>query len=305
MSTPRARSGPAGATGRPVPREAAFFDLDKTVIAKAAMSALRRPLYAEGLLNKRSIARAVFTHLVYLHLGASDQRLTRIRDSLLRLTKGWRREQVLAIVEETIEEAVEPIIYQEALDLIEEHRDAGRLVVIVSASPEEIVQPLGRHLGVDATIASRAEVDGEGRYTGAMAFYAYGPYKAQAMREIAESAGIDLAASYAYSDSYTDVPMLEAVGHPVAVNPDRVLARLARDRSWEVCHFVRPVRLRDQVREHMRDRREGLATRVALSIVALGATALGLWLGRTHGSAGIRLAARLLGLDAPGPDATN
>jgi HAD superfamily hydrolase (TIGR01490 family) len=294
--------GSVGSAGQPISREAAFFDLDKTVIAKAAMSALRRPLYAEGLLNKRSIARAVFTHLVYLHLGASDQRLMRVRDSLLRLTKGWRREQVLAIVEETIEEAVEPIIYQEALDLIEGHRAAGRLVVIVSASPEEIVQPLGRYLGVDTTIASRAAIDAEGRYTGAMAFYAYGPYKAQAMQEIAERTGIDLAASYAYSDSYTDVPMLEAVGHPVAVNPDRVLARLARDRSWEVRHFIRPVRLRDQVRERMRDRREGFASRIALSLVAVVATALGLWLGRTHGSAGIRLAARLLGLDTPGAD---
>ncbi len=261
------------------------------------MSALRRPLYAEGLLSKRSIARAVFIHLVYLHLGASEQRLTRVRDSLLRLTKGWRRDQVLAIVEETIEEAVEPIIYAEALDLIERHHDEGRLVVIVSASPEEIVQPLGRHLGVDETIASRAEIDADGRYTGAMAFYAYGPYKAQAMREIAERYDIDLEASYAYSDSYTDVPMLEAVGHPVAVNPDRVLARLARDRSWDVRHFVRPVRLRDQVRDRMRDGRVHALSRVALSLLAIGATAIGLWLGRVHGPAGIRLAVRVLGLD--------
>ena len=298
MTTPPADAlRPARGSDEPARREAAFFDLDKTVIAKAAMSALRRPLYAEGLLSKRSIARAVFIHLVYLHLGASEQRLSRVRDSLLRLTKGWRRDQVLAIVEETIEEAVEPIIYAEALDLIERHHDEGRLVVIVSASPEEIVQPLGRHLGVDETIASRAEIDADGRYTGAMAFYAYGPYKAQAMREIAARYDVDLEASYAYSDSYTDVPMLEAVGHPVAVNPDRVLARLARDRSWDVRHFVRPVRLRDQVRDRMRDGRVHALSRVALSLLAIGATAIGLWLGRVHGPAGIRLAVRVLGLD--------
>ena len=97
------------------------------------------------------------------------------------------------------------------------------------------MQPLAEYLGVDGAIASRAVVDLDGRYTGEMAFYAYGPFKAEAIRDLAQFEGIDLAASYAYSDSYTDVPMLEAVGHPVAVNPDRVLARLARDRGWETC----------------------------------------------------------------------
>jgi len=117
-------------------------------------------------------------------------------------------------------------------------------VFIVSASPEEIVQPLAEYLGVDEAIATRAQVDDEGRYTGEMAFYAYGPFKAEAMRERAEAEGIDLAASYAYSDSYTDAPMLEVVGHPVAVNPDRVLLKLAREREWEVRSFTRPVPLR-------------------------------------------------------------
>lgn len=282
-------SGPGAAAATPGRREAAFFDLDKTVIAKAAMSAFRGPLYAEGLLSKRSIARAVFTHLVYLHLGASEQRLARIRESLLRLTKGWERDQVVAVVEETIEEAVEPIIYAEAMDLIEHHHEHGRLVVIVSASPEEIVRPLGRHLGVDETIASRAEVDADGRYTGAMAFYAYGPYKAAAMRELAELHDVDLDHSYAYSDSYTDLPMLEAVGHPVAVNPDRVLARLARERSWDVRHFVRPVRLRDRVRDRIwESRHRSTPTVVALTAaMAVGATAVGWWIGSARRTAGV------------------
>jgi len=100
---------------------------------------------------------------------------------------------------------------------------------------------------VDGAIASRAVVDLDGRYTGEMDFYAYGPFKAEAMRDLAVFEGIDLAESYAYSDSYTDVPMLESVGHPVAVNPDRVLARLARERGWEIVQFTRPVRLRDRV----------------------------------------------------------
>jgi phosphoserine phosphatase len=135
----------------------------------------------------------------------------------------------------------------EAIELIDQHRAAGRRTYIVSASPEEIVQPLAEYLGVDGAIASRAVVDLDGRYTGEMAFYNYGPFKADAIRSLVLFEGIDLTESYAYSDSYTDVPMLEAVGHPVAVNPDRVLARLARERGWEIRQFSRPVRLRDRV----------------------------------------------------------
>ncbi len=227
--------------------EAAFFDLDKTVIARASMVAFGRPLRREGFISRRLMLRALYGQLVYLLLGADEQRLERVREATLTLTRGWDRDHIRAIVEETLEEVVEPIIYDEALALIREHRAAGRLVMIVSASPEEVVAPLARHLGADGAIATRARVDEDGRYTGELEFYAYGPNKATAMRAFAEERGIDLAASYAYSDSATDVPMLEAVGHPVAVNPDRELLRIARERGWEVQRFVRPVRLRDRV----------------------------------------------------------
>lgn len=224
--------------------EAAFFDLDKTVIAKASMVAFGGPFYRAGLISRRHVARALYGQLVYMHLGASEQKLARIRESVLRLTRGWERERVRRIVRETLDEVVEPIVYAEAADLIAEHRAAGRRVFIVSASPEEIVQPLAEYLGADEAIASRAQVDEDGRYTGEMAFYAYGPFKAEAMQALAVAEDIDLAASYAYSDSYTDAPMLEVVGHPVVVNPDRVLLKLARERDWEVRYFNRPVPLR-------------------------------------------------------------
>src|SRR4051812_38920974 len=227
--------------------EAAFFDLDKTVIAKASMAAFGRHFYREGLISRRTLVRAVYAQLVYLHIGASEERLAEIRESVLTLTKGWDQKRVKQIVVETLDEIVEPIVYEEAEKLIEEHKAAGRRVFIVSASPEEIVEPLAGYLGVDEAISSQATVDADGRYTGEMAVYAYGPYKADIMRELAEAQGIDLEASYAYSDSYTDIPMLEAVGHPVAVNPDRVLLKVARERGWEVRSFVRPVRLRDRV----------------------------------------------------------
>ena len=226
---------------------AAFFDLDKTVIARASMVAFGGPFRRHGLLSRRLLLRALWGQLVYLQLGADEEKLVRMRDSVLALTKGWEQARISAIVRETLEEVVEPITFAEALALIDEHRAAGRKVFIVSASPEEIVTPLSRHLGADEAIASRAKLDGEGRYTGEMEFYAYGPAKAEAMQRVAADEGIDLDASYAYSDSATDLPMLEVVGHPVAVNPDRELARVARERAWEVRQFVQPVRLRDRV----------------------------------------------------------
>jgi HAD superfamily hydrolase (TIGR01490 family) len=228
------------------PAGAAFFDLDKTVIARASMVAMGKPLYRHGLISRWLLLRALWGQLVYLWVGAGEEKLTKMRDSVLRLTAGWDRDVVRRIAREAIEEVIEPIFYAEALALIAEHHVAGRPVFIVSASPEEIVAPLAEHLGIARWIATRPEVE-DGRYTGRVAFYAYGPHKAEAMREVAEREGIDLEASFAYSDSATDEPMLAAVGHPVAVNPDRELLRIARDREWEVRYFVRPVRLRDRL----------------------------------------------------------
>ncbi len=227
--------------------EAAFFDLDKTVIAKASMVAFGRPLLDAGMISRRLLVRALWSHLIFELFGADEERMRKFRESALRMTAGWDQARIRTIVADNLTEVIEPIVYEEALDLIRQHREAGRRVFIISASPAEIVVPLARYLGVDEAIASRAKVDAAGRYTGDVEFYAYGPFKADAIAEAAERLGIDLGASYAYSDSGTDLPMLEAVGHPVAVNPDRELARIARERGWEIRNFVRGVPLRARV----------------------------------------------------------
>ena len=166
---------------------------------------------------------------------------------MLQLTKGWDRNQVSSIVRETLIETIEPLIYAEALELMETHRAAGDKIYIVSAAPEEIVTPMAELLGVDGSLASRGEVDEQGRYTGTMAFYCYGPNKAVAITELAERTGIDLSRSSAYSDSATDIPMLEVVGHPFAVNPDRPLAKAAAEHGWESMTFSKPVKIRDRM----------------------------------------------------------
>jgi HAD superfamily hydrolase (TIGR01490 family) len=227
--------------------EAAFFDLDKTVIAKASMVAFGPPLYRAGMISRWLVARALWSQFVFQRRGADEDRMRKYRESALRVTRGWDQAHISAIVRDTLTEIIDPIVYDEALQLIRDHQAAGRRVYLISASPEEIVAPLAQYLGVDESIASRAKLDDEGRYTGEVDFYSYGPFKAEAIRHAAEVHDIDLAASYAYSDSATDLPMLEEVGHPVAVNPDRELARVARERGWEVRQFRNGVPLRDRV----------------------------------------------------------
>ncbi len=257
--------------------QAAFFDLDKTVIARASMVAFGPSFRRAGLLSRWLVARALYAQLVYLYLGADEERMARMRTAVLRVITGWEQDQVVRIVEDTLEAVIEPIVYSEALELIGQHRARGHKVFIVSASPEEIVAPLARYLEVDEAIATRARLDDEGRYTGEVEFYSYGPGKVEAMRHVAERDGIDLADSWAYSDSITDEPMLGAVGHPVAVNPDRDLTRVARANGWEIRRFDRPVPLD-------RDAKTTTPTRVGVAVgsAALvgGAVAGGIALGR-------------------------
>ena len=227
--------------------QAAFFDLDKTIIAKSSTLAFTRPMFRAGLLSGSTLAKAGIAQAYYQAFGADHDQLERVKEELSGLVQGWSRQEVEELVEETVDEVVTPLVYAEALAIIDQHKREGRRVVVISASPEEIVRPLCRYLGIDDVIATRSEVDEEGNYTGNIEFYAYGSGKADAMVAMAAEDEIDLAASYAYSDSMTDLPMLEVVGHPVVVNPDSDLAEIAEERGWEVREFASAVTLRDKL----------------------------------------------------------
>ncbi len=226
-------------------RTAAFFDLDKTIIAKSSTLAFSRSFYQGGLINRRTVLRSAYAQFVYLVGGADHDQMERMRAYLSSMATGWDVEQVKVIVAETLHQLIDPLIYEEAATLIEEHHLAGRDVVIVSTSGAEVVEPIGQMLGADHVIATRMVVE-DGKYSGAIEYYAYAETKAAAIRELAETEGYDLSRSYAYSDSSTDLPMLEAVGHPYAVNPDRGLRKEAAARDWPMLVFTRPVRLRDR-----------------------------------------------------------
>jgi HAD superfamily hydrolase (TIGR01490 family) len=193
------------------------------------------------------VLKSSYAQFVYLLQGADDEQMDRMREYLKTLCAGWPVQQVRDIVAETLHELIDPLVYAEAVALFDEHHAAGRDVVLVSSSGEEVVGPIGDMLGADSVVATRMVVV-DGRYTGEIEFYAYGEGKAVALRTLADEHGYDLARCYAYSDSATDLPMLEAVGHPHAVNPDRALRRAATERGWPVLDFRRPVRARERFR---------------------------------------------------------
>jgi HAD superfamily hydrolase (TIGR01490 family) len=257
---------------------AAFFDLDKTIIATSSTLALGRAFYAAGLISRRAVAKGAYARFVY-HLGGVDgDRMEKLRDGLASTVTGWDADQVRTIIADALIEAINPLVYDEAAALIEEHQLAGRAVVIVSSSGDEIVAPIGQMLGADHVVASRMVV-ADGRYTGGIDFYAFGPFKAEAMHELADTYGWDLDDCYAYTDSCTDVPMLEAVGHPYAVNPDRGLRREATSREWPILEFKHPVPLRSRIPTISAPSRP-VAVGIASAVVAAAAS----WHAvRTHG----------------------
>jgi HAD superfamily hydrolase (TIGR01490 family) len=260
---------------RAVVRSAAFFELDKTVIAKSSALAFGRPFYRDGLITRRDVVKAAYAQLMFRLGGADDNQMARIRDHLAELCRGWRVDQVQQIVTETLHELINPYVYAEAAALIDEHRAAGRDIVVVSSSGEEMVRPIAEQLGISDVIATRMVVK-DGRYTGEVDYYAAGPTKAEAARELAAQRDYDLSSSYAYSDSISDVPLLEVVGHPTAVNPDRGLRRIAAEQDWPVLEFRHPVPLSQRLRERP-------VVPVAAAAIGLGAgVAIGLALYGRH-----------------------
>ncbi len=248
---------------------AAFFDLDKTVIAKSSALAFGKPFYRDGLITRREAMKAAYAHLGFKLNGADDASIAKIRDYLAELSKGWSAEQVRQIVDETLHELIKPYVYAEAAALIAEHQANGRDVVLVSASGEEFVRPIGAQLDVSDVIATRMRI-ADGVYTGEIDFYAAGSGKVAAVKELAAERGYDLAECYAYSDSISDAPLLEIVGNPTAVNPDRALRKLAIERSWPILEFRRPVPLGARVRKQIMERPAVPVAAAAAVGVAIG-----------------------------------
>jgi len=222
-----------------VSRAAAFFDLDKTLMAGSSGMQFARIAARHGIVGRRQLASWAVEHLRYRLRGTTDERTNEV----LKVA----RELLVAVPVRSVERmnpevmaAILPRVYPQMLDEVYAHQDAGRATFIVSAAGNGVVEPLADVLGMDGGIGTSYEIDPEGAFTGRFdGPFVYGPGKVEAMEAFAAEHDIDLGESFAYSDSLSDLPMLRAVGHPVAVNPDPPLAEIARAEGWQTMHFER------------------------------------------------------------------
>jgi HAD superfamily hydrolase (TIGR01490 family) len=215
---------------------AAFFDLDRTLISGSSAFIMGRMARAAGLVPTKQFVRDAGSALAFKLKGSSDRSTDGVRDRILGAVRGLRQDDLVAINAEVLPKLLAKI-RPEARRLLDLHRHAGRNTYIVSAAPVEIVESLARSLGMTAGIGTRGRVV-DGVYNGELdGPFCYGAGKVAAMQEIARWDGLDLGQCYGYSDSASDLPMLQAVGHPVAVNPDSRLARHARAHGWPIVRF--------------------------------------------------------------------
>lgn len=217
-------------------RGAAFFDLDKTLMEGASALHFARAAYRAGIVSRRQLARDVWANVRFRLEGSTDEGADAVRERVLREMTGVPRVRLARLGPEVLA-GILPALYPEMLRVAWRHQDAGRPAYMVTAASQDLAALLARVLVLDGGIGTPYEVEG-GHYTGRLAGpFTYGEGKAEAIRRLAADEGIDLAASYAYSDSESDLPMLRAVGNPVVVNPDRELERVARAEGWEVLRF--------------------------------------------------------------------
>ena len=215
---------------------AAFFDLDRTLIRRSSVLALAGTFRERGLISRLDLLRSAWLQLLFAARGASDERVRFAAEDGMRLLAGFSVADLQHLLGDAMEPVLRPLVYAEPLRLVQQHRERGERVYIVSATLQEIVQHIADDLGFDGAIGSTCEIV-DGVYTGKPLRGAHGEGKAQAVRELASSEGLDLDECTAYSDSHSDVPFLEAVGHPVAVNPDTALRKVALERGWPVLEF--------------------------------------------------------------------
>jgi putative phosphoserine phosphatase/1-acylglycerol-3-phosphate O-acyltransferase len=220
-------------------RAAAFVDLDRTLLRGASGPAISRALREAGIVDNRFARGEGLLYRLFDLVGETRPSIELARRAA-RFAKGWPRDRVQAAAEEaaaTLQVAVQPFAHP----MIDEHRAAGRAVVLATTTPYDLVAPLAERLGFDAVVATRYGVDAEGRYDGTIrGEFVWGRGKLRAVEQWAAAHDVDVADSWAYSDSFYDTPLLGAVGHPVVVNPDPRMLAMALWRRWPIVHLDVP-----------------------------------------------------------------
>jgi HAD superfamily hydrolase (TIGR01490 family) len=220
------------------PRGAAFFDLDKTLMAGSSGIFFARAAYETGMISRGRLVRDVYENLRFRLRGSTDDRADDVRKRVGEMIAGVRVRDLERLTPRVLS-GVLPRLYPQMLERAYAHQDAGTPVYILTAASQEMADLLARVLSFDGGLGSRSEIV-DGRYTGRPAGpFNYREGKVLSMREVAERESIDLGASYAYSDSESDLPMLRAVRHAVVVNPDATLRRIALEEGWEMIELDR------------------------------------------------------------------
>jgi HAD superfamily hydrolase (TIGR01490 family) len=220
-----------------VNRAAAFFDLDRTLMAGSSGMHFARAAYRSGMVSRALLARWGLEHVRFRLQGSTDERTAEVLSQVKQLLAGVPERDIERMGPDLLA-GVLPRIYPPMLDEVRTHQDAGRATFIVSAAGNGLVEILARVLGMDGGIGTRYEVGSDGLLTGRIVEpFVYGEGKVEAMRAFAAQHDVELDASWAYSDSASDLPMLRAVGRPVAVNPDAELATVAAEEGWQVMRF--------------------------------------------------------------------
>ena len=216
----------------PVPHAAAFFDVDNTMLQGASMFHLARGLYRRKFFGKGEIAQKAFAQLRFRLQGETPDSVANARAAALSFIAGHRVTEVQILIEEIFDELMADRIWPGTRALAQQHLDAGERVWLVTAAPVEVARLLARRLGLTGALGTVA-AERDGIYTGELVGdILHGPAKAEAVRALAAHEGLDLATCAAYSDSVNDLPMLELVGNPCAINPDSRLRRHAEVAGW-------------------------------------------------------------------------
>ena len=219
-------------------RSAAFFDLDRTLMEGSSGFYWARAAQRAGLITRSRLTRYAWENVKFRLRGSTDAATAVVRQQIGEMIAGVPVRRFERMAPQVLA-GVLPRLYPQMLEVAYAHQDEGRPVYICTAASQEMAEMLAHVIAFDGGLGSRSEIV-DGRYTGRPGGpFAYREGKAQIMRELAEAEGFDLGASWAYSDSESDLPMLRAVGHPVVVNPDTELARVAREEGWEVMRFDR------------------------------------------------------------------
>ncbi|MGH2756581.1 MAG: HAD family hydrolase [Actinomycetota bacterium] len=248
------------------PNRAAFFDVDRTLIPGSSLFLLARGLYERDMFRVRDLLRFGWGQMMFRLRGEHQKDMTKSRESTLEWVAGRSQQELMSWGREIAEDSILPRVYSDIVQVINGHRDRGDLTFLVTAAPIELADTLARHLNMTGAIATVSEVDELGRYTGRLVGgVMHGPQKAKAAAEVAAQQGVDLAECAAYSDSMNDLPLLEAVGYPHAVNPEAELRRIAFARGWPI--------------HELRTRRRALLVGVPAGLGGVGLVAGGIWAG--------------------------